>query len=249
MAKHPIHPVDGDPNPFVLVDRNKCIQCLRCVRACSEVQGRFVWSQSYRGYQARIVAGDDSTMLASRCKSCGACVAYCPTGALDNKMSITAGRADRLVRTTCTYCGIGCQLDLNVKDGRVIRVTSNLDEGTVNGLHLCIKGRYGYEFIHHPGRHSKPRVREYLLKGEPRPANRGKFVDVDWDTALDLVAKKFKSILREDAAGVGLLTSGRLLNEESYLANKLARQVLGTNNIAVASNLFTSTTKWKACSI
>jgi len=238
MAKQPLYPVDSDPNPFVLVDRNKCIQCNRCVRACAEVQGRFVWSQSYRGYQARIVAGDDSTMLASRCESCGACVAYCPTGAIDNKMSITAGLADRLVRTTCTYCGVGCQLDLNVKDDKIIRVTSNANDGSVNGLHLCVKGRYGYEFIHHPSRHSKPRVREYLLKGEPRPANRGKFVDVDWNTALDLVARKFKQIRDEDSTQIGVLTSGRLLNEESYLVNRLARQALGTNNIDIASNLY-----------
>jgi predicted molibdopterin-dependent oxidoreductase YjgC len=245
MAKHPRYLMDSDPNPFVWVDRNKCIQCNRCVRACAEVQGRFVWSQSYRGYQACIAAGDDSTMLASRCESCGACVVYCPTGALDNKMSVTAGRADRLVRTTCTYCGVGCQFDLNVKDdvpgGRVIRVTSNHDanSGSVNGLHLCIKGRYGYEFIHHPRRHLRPRVREYLLKGEARPADRGKFVDVDWDTALDLVARGLKKVHDEHGGeSIGVLASGRLLNEENYLLNKLARQALETNNIDSASNLY-----------
>ncbi|MBC6939593.1 MAG: 4Fe-4S dicluster domain-containing protein [Anaerolineae bacterium] len=237
MAKHPRYLVDSDPNPFVWVDRNKCIQCLRCVRACAEIQGRFVWSQSYRGYKARIVAGDDSTMLASRCESCGACVVYCPTGALDNKMSVHKGRADKLVRTTCTYCGVGCQLDLNVKDGKVIRVTSNRDDDSFNGMHLCVKGRYGYEFIHHPRRHAKPRVREYLLKNEPRPAERGKFVDVDWDTALDIVAKKLKQI-RDDGAQIGTLASGRLLNEESYLVSKFARQALGTNNVDIASNLY-----------
>src|SRR5512142_1485997 len=213
MAKTPRFPVDSDPNPFVLVDRNKCIQCNRCVRACAEIQGRFVWSQSYRGYQARIVAGDDSTMLASRCESCGACVAYCPTGALDNKMSITAGRADRLVQTTCTYCGVGCQLDLNVKDGKVIRVTSNTeaDGRSVNGLHLCVKGRYGYEFIHDSHRHQKPRLREYLLNGEPKPKGRGKFVEVNWDTAIDLVARKFKQIREQGEGKIGVLASGRLL--------------------------------------
>jgi predicted molibdopterin-dependent oxidoreductase YjgC len=240
MAKHPRFPVDSDPNPFVLVDRNKCIQCKRCVRACAEIQGRFVWSQAYRGYEAKIVAGDDSTMLASRCESCGACVAYCPTGALDNKMSITAGRAERLVRTTCTYCGIGCQLDLNVKGERVIRVTSNMDANgsSINGLHLCVKGRYGYEFIHHPQRHMRPRVREYLLKDEPRPADRGKFIDVDWNTALNIVARKLKQVRDEDPTKIGILASGRLLNEESYLLNKLARQALHTNNIDFASNLY-----------
>ena len=84
----------------------------------------------------------------------------------------TQGGPTASCSTTCTYCGVGCQLDLNVKDGKVIRVTSNreADGSSVNGLHLCIKGRYGYEFIHHPRRHKRPRVREYLLKGEPRPA-------------------------------------------------------------------------------
>jgi predicted molibdopterin-dependent oxidoreductase YjgC len=245
MAKHPRFPVDSDPNPFVWVDRNKCIQCNRCVRACAEVQGRFVWSQSYRGYQARIAAGDDSTMLSSRCESCGACVVYCPTGALDNKMSVTAGRADRFVRTTCTYCGVGCQIDLNVKDdvpgGRVIRVTSNAEAngGSVNGLHLCIKGRYGYEFIQHPCRHNQPRVREYLLNGTPRPKGRGKFVDVDWDTALAIAARGLKKAHNEHGGeSIGVLASGRGLNEENYLLNKLARQALDTNNIDVASNLY-----------
>ncbi len=240
MAKTPRYPVDSDPNPFVLVDRNKCIQCTRCVRACAEIQGRFVWSQSYRGYQARIVAGNDSTMLASRCESCGACVAYCPTGALDNKMSITAGRPDHLVKTTCTYCGVGCQLDLNVKNGRIIRVTSSADSNgdSVNGLHLCVKGRYGYEFIHDPRRHKKPRVREYLLKNEPRPEQRGRFVEVDWDAALDLVARKFREIRDEDSTKIGILASGHLLNEENYLLNKLARQGLGTNNINLISSLY-----------
>jgi len=130
-------------------------------------------------------------------------VAYCPTGALDNKMSVGAGRADRLIRTTCTYCGVGCQLVLNVKDdvpgGRVIRVTSNTDESvaSVNGLHLCVKGRYGYEFIHSSQRVTRPRVREYLLDGTPRPKERGRWVEVDWDTALNAAAQGLLQHIRE----------------------------------------------------
>ncbi len=247
MARRPQFPVDSDPNPYVWVDMNKCIQCTRCVRACAEIQGRFVWSQSYRGYQARIVAGTDSTMLASRCESCGACVAYCPTGALDNKMSVTAGRADRLVQTTCTYCGVGCQLDVNVKDdvpgGRVIRVTSHTtpEATSVNGLHLCLKGRYGYEFIHHPQRRTRPLVREYLLKGTPRSAGRGKLVTVDWETALEVTAKTLRQI-RDQYGGenIAILASGRSTNEENYLLNKLARQALNTNHIDCCAHLYTA---------
>lgn len=245
MAKKPHEPIDSDPNPFVWVDMNKCIQCTRCVRACAEIQGRFVWSQSYRGYKARIVAGADSTMLASRCESCGACVAYCPTGALDNKMSVNAGRADRLVHTTCSYCSIGCQLDLNVKDdvpgGRIIRVTSS-HAPSVNGLHLCVKGRYGYEFVHHPRRLTRPRVRQYLLDGAPRPASRGdrspanRWVDVDWDTALQIAAKN----LHQAGAASAILASGKLTNEENYLLNKFARQVLGVNHIDLCSHIYTA---------
>jgi predicted molibdopterin-dependent oxidoreductase YjgC len=249
MAGAPSLPIDSDPNPFVWVDMNKCIQCTRCVRACAEVQGRFVWSQSYRGYKARIVAGADTTMLQARCESCGACVVYCPTGALDNKMSVSAGRPDRLVRTTCAYCGVGCQLDLNVKDdapgGRLIRVTSNEDHPvtSTNGLHLCVKGRYGYEFVHSANRQTRPRVRQYLLDtnykpGAPRPAQRGRWVEVDWDTALQAAARGLNQVRQQHGgASLAVLASGRLTNEENYLLNKLARQILGTNNIDCASHV------------
>lgn len=231
-AKEPRYEVNSDPNPFVHVDMNKCILCGRCIRACAEIQGRFVWGLSERGYEAHVVPGGGTTMLQARCESCGACVAYCPTGALENKMSVDQGKADKLVTTTCTFCGVGCTFDLNVKDNRVIRVTST--EGAVNGRHLCVKGRYGYDFIHHEDRLTKPMVREYLLKGEQRTnkKDRGAWVEVDWDTALNLVAEKLNSTRDTFGAdSIGLLTSAKCVNEENYLMNKLARQVIGTNNI------------------
>jgi formate dehydrogenase major subunit/formate dehydrogenase alpha subunit len=187
-----------------------------------------------RGFETRIVAGVDTTMLDARCESCGACVAYCPTGALDNKMSIGLGAADKLVTTTCTYCGVGCQFDLNVKDGRIIRVTSN-PNAPVNGMALCVKGRYGYDFVHHSDRLTRPRVRRYLLEGSGVRApnsERGEWVEVDWDTALEITARKLREA--RDTSGpdsVGVLTSAKCLNEENYLMNKFARQVIGTNNI------------------
>jgi predicted molibdopterin-dependent oxidoreductase YjgC len=241
MAKEPFRQIDSDPNPYVWVDKNKCIMCTRCVRACAEVQGRFVWTQAYRGYDLRIVAGSRTTMLQARCESCGACVAHCPTGALDNRMSVKLGPPDRTVATICPYCGVGCQLTLNIKDdvpgGRVISVSSN-EAAPVNGDHLCVKGRYGYDFVHSPARVQRPRVRKYLLEGSPRPPRRGSWVEVDWDTALNLAARGLAS--RRDHYGperIGLLTSAKVLNEETYLMNKLARQVIGTNNIDSCGHL------------
>jgi formate dehydrogenase major subunit/formate dehydrogenase alpha subunit len=158
-------------------------------------------------------------------------------------MSAGLGLADKLVTTTCTYCGVGCQFDLNVKDGKILRVTSN-PNAPVNGMHLCVKGRYGYDFVHHPDRLHKPMVRRYLLdegrrkKDETvdssssvhRPSS--EWVEVDWPTALAITARKLRET--RDTYGpdsVGILTSAKCLNEENYLMNKFARQVIGTNSI------------------
>jgi predicted molibdopterin-dependent oxidoreductase YjgC len=242
MAKAPHTRVDSDPNPFVWVDKNKCILCTRCVRACAEIQGRFIWAQAYRGNLTQIVAGADSTMLQSRCESCGACVAYCPTGALDNKMSVSLGHPDHVVTTTCSYCSVGCQFDLNTKGERILRVTSN-PKAPFNGMHLCVKGRYGYDFIQSANRLNKPRVRKYLLEGMPRPKNLGSWVEVDWDTALKVAADSLKSARQQfGPQKIGFLASGKCLNEENYLMNKFARQVIGTNNIDCCSHLVRAST-------
>ncbi|MCA2003051.1 MAG: molybdopterin-dependent oxidoreductase, partial [Chloroflexi bacterium] len=244
MAPAPRYKVDSDANPFVFVDLNKCIQCTCCVRACADIQGRFVWNMAERGFGMHPVAGMDANMLDARCESCGACVAYCPTGALDNRMSMGAGAPDKLVMTTCTYCGVGCQFELNVKDGKVIRVTST-EKAPVNGNHLCVKGRYGYDFIHHPDRLTKPKVRRYLLDGKKK-TTKGKpweWVETDWDTALNLAARKLHEIRAAHGAdSLGVLTSAKCTNEENYLMNKFARQVLGTNNIDHCARLCHSST-------
>jgi predicted molibdopterin-dependent oxidoreductase YjgC len=247
MAYKPRYPIDSDPNPFVWVDLNKCIQCMRCVRACADVQGRFVWSMAGRGFNTHPVSGADTDLLDARCESCGACVAYCPTGALDNKMSVGAGKPDKVVMTTCTYCGVGCQFEINVKDDKIIRVTST-EKAPVNGNHLCVKGRYGYDFVHHPDRLTKPKVRRYLLEGKTKgkirellfvdqksnvePSSPWDWIETSWDTALDLAAKKMHNIRSEYGAdSIGVLTSAKCTNEENYLMSKFTRQVLGTNNI------------------
>jgi len=237
------HPVDSDPHPMIWVDMNKCILCLRCARACAEVQGRNVWEVNGRGYDSLMSPGAIGfTMLNARCESCGQCVAFCPTGALDNRMSMGKVGADRLVTTTCPYCGVGCQFDVHVKDNKVIGVTSKPD-AQVNGMALCVKGRYGYDFIHHADRILKPRVRKYLLEGKSKPSFKKSgpseakssdwdWTETDWETALNIVADKFHQLRANSGAdSLGFLTSAKCLNEENYLMNKLARQVVGTNNI------------------
>lgn len=232
-ARH-AYEIDPDSNPFIVIDYNKCIVCGRCIRACNEIQNRDVWAFAHRGFETKLVAGADQLMLDADCESCGQCVAYCPVGALYDKMSVGLGRANQVtkVRTTCTYCGVGCQFDLNVKDGHVIRVTSAPD-APVNGMALCVKGRYGCDFIHHPDRLTRPMVRRYLLDGTPRPADgRGEWVETDWDTALDIVAARLREA--RDAHGpdsVAVLSSAKCTNEENYLMQKFARQVIGTNNV------------------
>ncbi|MCK4819427.1 molybdopterin-dependent oxidoreductase, partial [bacterium] len=137
----------------------------------------------------------------------------------------------------------GCQFDLNIKDGKIIRVTST-QEAPVNGLHLCVKGRYGYDFVHHEDRLTIPLVREYLLDGTPRPSvGRGNWVEVDWDTALNIVAKKFVQVKRESGPNsIGVLSSAKCTNEENYLMQKFARQVIGTNNVDHCARLCHSST-------
>ena len=285
LTEMPRFEADSDPHPFIRVDLNKCILCTRCLRACDEVQGRFVWHLAERGHDVRIVAGTGTTMLEAGCESCGACVAYCPTGALEDRLvpaetavafsQLAVGAslgpkqlcgpirprlapsansvlsqserrqtADR-VTTTCGYCGVGCQFDLNVRDNRVVGVTPN-PAAPVNGMALCVKGRYGYGFLHHPDRLTSPRVRRYVLDGSTKPTSlddRGDWVDVNWETALQIVVDRFARIHNESGADAfALLSSAKCTNEENYLVQKLARQVLGTNNVDHCARLCHSST-------
>jgi formate dehydrogenase major subunit/formate dehydrogenase alpha subunit len=221
------------------------VLCGRCVRACGEIQNREVWSFAHRGFKTKLAAGADQHMLEARCESCGQCVAYCPVGALYDKMSLGTARANKVnkIRTVCSYCGVGCGFDLNVRDGRAVRVTSAPD-APVNGMALCVKGRYGYDYIHHSDRLTKPLVRRELVEGPARPTSNppadqpvgprrwSEFVEVGWETALDLVAGRFAEVKQiHGGDALALFASAKCTNEENYLFNKFARQVLGTNNI------------------
>lgn len=222
-------PIDSDPNPVVFVDMNKCILCGRCVRACAEIQGCDVWNFSERGFDTLVVAGAHQTMLDAGCESCGNCVAYCPVGALFDKPSVGWGREayQTKVRTTCNYCGVGCQFDFNVKDGTITRVTSTR-EAPVNGLSLCVKGRYGWDYVHREDRLTAPLIRDESVTDGPWPG----FREASWDEALDLVAQKlthYRDTFGPDS--VGYLSSAKCTNEENYLVQKIARAIGKTNNV------------------
>jgi predicted molibdopterin-dependent oxidoreductase YjgC len=202
---------------------NRCILCGRCVRACNEVQVNRVLDFQYRGAMTAVGPAYESVYEDSECVFCGECVSVCPVGALTEKMSRFHGRTWELerVRTTCTYCGVGCQFYLNVKDGEVVKVTSDYDLGEPNWGSLCVKGRFGYDFIHHKERLTKP-----LIKRD------GKFEEATWEEALDLVSKKLTEAKEKTGPdSVAVLSSARCTNEENYLIQKLARAVVGTNNV------------------
>lgn len=215
------YPVE-DSNPFYLRDINKCILCGRCIRACEEIVGRNVLDFAYRGFKTKVAPFMDTPVGESECIYCGSCVAVCPTGALIEKDMVGKGRKWEVkkVKTVCPYCGTGCTIDLNVKDGKVIGVTGNPD-GEVNGRFLCVKGRFGYQFIHSDKRLKKP-----LIKKD------GVFKEASWDEAIGFVSTRLKEIKEKNGAdSIAFLSSARCTNEENYLLSKFARAVVGTNNI------------------
>ena len=211
-------PVD-DSNPFLRYDMNKCVLCGKCVRVCDEVQGLGAISFVNRGYSTRIGTFMGQPMIDSLCESCGQCEAKCPVGAITVK---SYRQPTRKVKTVCGYCGVGCGLLLQVRGSKVIGAEGDRESPVSHGS-LCVKGRFGTEFIHHRDRLTRP-----LVKKE------GRLVESSWEEALEVVASRLAEYARPGGAGespFATLASAKCTNEENYLLQKFTRAVMGTNSI------------------
>lgn len=208
----------------IVYDPSKCVRCQRCVKICAEVEMAEALTVKGRALDVQVSTAFDLPLNDTSCEICGLCVSTCPTGALWERSARGQGRAKDLkkVRTTCTYCGVGCQLDLNVnpKTNRIVRVTS--ESGcVVNDGNTCVKGRFGFQFVHSPERLTKPLIRE-----------NGKFHEATWDAALAYAGKRLAQARdKYGPDGIAFLSSSRCTNEENYLMQKMARAAGRTNNI------------------
>ena len=215
-------PVD-DSHPMLVRDFSRCIRCGRCIKACNEIQVNLAIPHLDSADKEDPIADrpyPDADY--SRCVHCGECVQACPVGALFEKKAFGLSRPWEVkrVRTTCPYCGVGCQQWLHVKDGKIVKV-SGVEGAEPNQGRLCVKGRFGYDFIYSEERLKTPLIRE----GDT-------FREASWDEALDLVAEKFKAIIASDGPdAIAGVSCARSINEDSYQMQKLFRAVFGTNSI------------------
>ena len=222
-------------HPAMAVNLDACIQCTRCVRACREEQVNDVIGYAFRGAHSKIVFDLDDPMGASTCVACGECVQACPTGALAPAHDAFVQPIDSKVASVCPYCGVGCQITYNVQDNRIVHVEGR--DGPANHQRLCVKGRFGFDYVSHPHRLTKPLIRK---PGMPKSADftmnpadpLSVFREASWDEALALAGGTLRRI--RDTQGSQALAgfgSAKGSNEEAYLFQKLVRTGFGTNNV------------------
>ena len=222
-------------HPAIAVNLDACIQCTRCLRACRDEQVNDVIGLAFRGDHAKIVFDMDDAMGASTCVACGECVQACPTGALMPARDVALAVPDKQVESVCPYCGVGCQLTYNVKDDKILFVNGR--DGPANHERLCVKGRYGFDYAHHPQHLTKP-----LIRRTDAPKT-GDFVmdpdrvmevfrEASWEEALEFAGGRLAQIRdthgKKSLAGFG---SAKGSNEEAYLFQKLVRTGFGSNNV------------------
>jgi len=210
-----------ESNPYFTYDPSKCIVCSRCVRACQEVQGTFALTIAARGFDSRVAASAGDPFLESECVSCGACVQACPTATLMEKSVIAAGTPEHSAVTTCGYCGVGCTFKAEMRGDELVRMTPWKD-GKANHGHSCVKGRFAWGYANHKDRILNPMIREKTA--DP-------WREVSWDEAFAYTAQKLKGLQAQYGKNsIGVITSSRCTNEETYLVQKLARKTFGNNN-------------------
>jgi formate dehydrogenase alpha subunit len=230
-----------DSNPFFVRDHNKCVLCGICVRTCQEIVKVSAIDFACRGNNTVIAPFGNKPIAESKCVSCGECVIRCPVGALLPKKK--TGRPSSEVKTTCSYCSIGCGLYLGMHDNIIVNVRGNHESPVNKGL-LCVKGRFGMSFVNSPERLTKPLIRKNIIN-PPSPryesipttfTKGGKegFVEVSWDEALPFIADQLKNYKADEFA---LIASTRCTNEDNYIAQKFARVVMGSNNIDTIARL------------
>jgi formate dehydrogenase major subunit len=232
-ARH--QPVEDVSHPAMSVHLDACIQCNRCVRACREVQVNDVIGYAFRGDHSKIVFDLDDPMGDSTCVACGECVQSCPTGALMPARAAGKIVVEKKVDSVCPYCGVGCQLTYNISDNKIVYVQGK--DGPANSSRLCVKGRYGFDYVQHKHRLTKPLIRK---PGVPKTKNfvvdpdnwQDIFREATWEEALDVAARGFREARdthgKRSLAGFG---SAKCTNEEAYVFQKLVRTGFGSNNV------------------
>lgn len=208
-------------NHFYDFDPQKCILCGKCVRVCNELQCTEAIGYAQRGFEAKVAAGGGGLLADSPCVSCGNCVAVCPTGALMEKGASFRRWEVAKTKTTCGFCGVGCQLNLLTKDDLVVGAEPVMGEVPNEGL-LCVKGRFAYNFINHPDRLKTPLIR----RGD------GQLAPASWDEALTLITEKIQTTKNQfGSQALAGFSSARASNEDNYLFQKMFRAGIGTNNV------------------
>jgi predicted molibdopterin-dependent oxidoreductase YjgC len=218
----PPHPVDFE-DPLIGRDYSRCILCGRCVYACNEIQVNRAIAHGYRGIRAKIVCREDKPILQSDCVYCGECLQVCPVGSLFEQKNRFNARMWEVhhVRTTCYYCGVGCQLDLHIKDGQIVRVRGAEEAEPNHDGRLCFRGRFAYDFIHSPERLTRPLIRK-----------KGTLAEASWDEALALITSRIKEVKKQyGAEQMGCLVSTTYTNEDLFWSKRLFQQVLSVDNV------------------